>query len=225
MHLLYHPAVRALTQPGVLKLSATAATIGCLLCFPRLWLWPARKYPLWYLEAILFLGGTVLWAFIFAWHPKYTGLPVFRTRIQPILLTYVTLAGICTSALLVLLVDPALRSLIPADYPGNVKQWIAMTLFRLAFTEVFLVFAPFAWLMRLFQNRSLAIGMTLFFGLVVFVIKNHSSPDPIPLNLFSSLLAVRLGTAMFALYCYLRGGVFLVSWWVLLLEVRHLIYM
>ena len=99
-----------------------------------------------------------------------------------------------------------------------------MTLFRLAFTEVFLVFAPFAWLIRLFQNRSLAIGLTILFSLVVFVMKNHSSPDPIPLNLFSSLLAVRLGTAMVALYCYLRGGVFLVWWWVLLLETRHLIH-
>ena len=100
-----------------------------------------------------------------------------------------------------------------------------MTLFTLAFTEVFLVFAPFAWLMRLFQNRSFAIGLTVLFSLVVFVVKNQSSPDPIPLSLFSSLLAVRVGTAMVALYSYLRGGVFLVWWWVLLLEARHLIYL
>jgi hypothetical protein len=151
-------------------------------------------------------------------------LPVFRTRIQPVLLTCITLAGICASAFLAILVDPALRSLIPADYPSNINQWMAMTLFRLAFTEVFLVFAPFAWLIRLFQNRSLAIGLTILFSLVVFVMKNHSSPDPVPLNLFSSLLAVRLGTAMVALYCYLRGGVFLVWWWILLLETRHLIH-
>jgi len=174
------------------------------------------------LEAVLFLGGTVLWAFIFAWHSKYTGQPVFRTRIQPMLSLWVTLAGITTAALLFFLIDPVLKNLTPADYPKNVMQWAAMTLFNLAFTQVFLVFAPFAWLMRLFRNRSVAIGLTTLFGLVVLVLKNYSSLEPISMNLLSSLLAVRVATSMFALYCYLRGGVFLVWWWVLLLESRHL---
>jgi hypothetical protein len=220
--LFYHREVRELTQPEVLRRSAATAAIGCVLCFPRLWLWPARKHPLWYLEAVLFLGGTVLWAFIFAWHSQYTGQPVFRTRIQPILSLSVTMAGITMAALLFFLVDPVLKNLTPAEYPKNFMQWVAMTLFSLSFTQVFLVFAPFAWLMRLFSNRSAAIGLTTLFGVVVLVLKNHFSLEPVPMNLLSSLLAVRVATAMFTIYCYLQGGIFLVWWWVLLLESRHL---
>jgi hypothetical protein len=209
-------------QPQVLRCSVAAAVIGCLLCFPRLWLWPTRQYPLWYLEAILFLGGTVLWAFIFAWHSKYTGQAIFKTRIKPALLAWVTLAGITMAALLYIVVDPALKILTPAAYPKGATEWAAMSLFNLAFTQVFLVFAPFAWLMRLFQNRSIAIGLTILFSLIVLALRYQTSSPAIPAGLFSSLLAVRLVTAMFSIYCYLRGGILLVWWWALLLDARHL---
>jgi hypothetical protein len=118
--------------------------------------------------------------------------------------------------------DPRLRFLTPADYPRNFAEWAAMTLFSLAFTQVFLLFAPFAWLMRLFRDRSAAIGLTAMFGLFVMVLKNQSSPTPIPMGMFSGLLAFRVATGLFSIYCYLRGGAFLVWWWVLLLESRHL---
>jgi len=214
--------VRALTRPEVLKHSVGAAVIGCILCLPRLWLWPARKHPLWYLEAVLFLGGIVLWAFVFAWHLKYTGQPVFKASIDPLLLGTVTIAGISAALLLFFLADPKLRILTPADYPRNSAEWAAMTLFSLAFTQVFLVFAPFAWLMRLFRNRSAAIGLTAMFGLFVVVLKNQSSATPIPIGVFSGLLAFRAAAGLFSIYCYLRGGALLTWWWVLLLESRHL---
>jgi hypothetical protein len=60
-----------------------AAAISALVCYPRLSLWANRVYPLWYLEAVLLLGGTVLWAFVFAWHTKYTGRPVFNWKCEP----------------------------------------------------------------------------------------------------------------------------------------------
>src|SRR5205809_5416427 len=109
--------------------------MGCILCLPRLWLWPARKQPLWYLEAVLFLGGTVLWAFVFAWHLKYTGQPVFKARMSPLLLGMVTTAGIGAALLLFFVMDPRIRDLTPAEYPRNVAEWAAMTLFSLAFTQ------------------------------------------------------------------------------------------
>src|SRR2546421_126926 len=53
--------MRDLAQPRVLKAAASAAFVSALASYPRLALWPNRVYPLWYLEALLFLGGTVLW--------------------------------------------------------------------------------------------------------------------------------------------------------------------
>ena len=200
----------------------TAAAIASVLCLPRLWLWSERKHPLWYLEVLLLLGGTVLWAFVFAWHPKYTGQPVFRVKIEPALVATITLIGLGIATLLYFLLDPRLRIMIPADYPRNLQEWAAMTLFSLAFTQVFLVLAPFAWLMRLFRDRATAIGLTVLFGLFVMVLKNQSSPTPLPLGLFSGLLALRVVTGLLSIYCYLRGGALLVWWWTLLLETRHL---
>ena len=215
--------MRSLIQPQVLKYSVTTAAIASVLCLPRLWLWSARKHPLWYLEALLLLGGTVLWAFVFAWHSKYTGQPVFRLKIEPRLIISITLAGLGTAALLFLLLDPSLRIMAPADYPGSMQEWAARMLFSLAFTQVFLVFAPLAWLMRLFRDPKAAIGLTVLFGLFVMVVKNHSVPTPLPLGLFSGLLALRVINGLLSIYCYLRGGVLLVWRWTLLLESRHLV--
>ena len=75
---------------------------------------------------------------------------------------------------------------------------------------------------RLFRDRSAAIGLTAMFGLFVMALKNQSSPTPIPMGMFSGLLAFRVATGLFSIYCYMRGGAFLVWWWVLLLESRHL---
>ena len=214
--------MRALTQPEVLRHSVTAAAIASVLCLPRLWLWSERRHPLWYLEVLLLLGGTVLWAFVFAWHSKYTGRPVFRLKLKPRSIVTITLTGLGTAALLSFLVDPRLRIMTPADYPRSVQEWAARTLFSLAFTQVFLVFAPFAWLMRLFRDPKAAVGLTVLFGLFVMVVKNHSAPAPLPLGIFSGLLALRVITGLVSIYCYLRGGALLVWWWTLLLESRHL---
>src|SRR5258708_40307359 len=75
-------SMRALAEPKVLRSALIAALLSALVCFPRLSLWSTRVYPLWYLEALLFLGGTVLWAFVFAWHTNYTGLPVFTSDVR-----------------------------------------------------------------------------------------------------------------------------------------------
>ena len=72
--------MRRLAEPEVLKSAAMAAAAGSLACYPRLALWPGRPYPMWYLEAVLFFGGLVLWAFVFAWHTKYTDQPVFNFK-------------------------------------------------------------------------------------------------------------------------------------------------
>jgi uncharacterized membrane protein len=214
--------MRSLAQPEVLKSAGAAALISSLACFPRLWLWPNRRYDLWYLEASMFLGGIVLWAFVFAWHTKYTQRPVFTLKpgLEPFLLA--TLSGVGAAILLHLWLDPSLRLRTPEDYPGTIEQWIALALFSLAFNQLFLVFAPFAWAMRLFQNAAMAAILTVLFGVFVMLIKNHASPNPMSAALLLGLLVVRLTVGALSVYFYLRGGVILVWWWGLLLQSRHL---
>jgi hypothetical protein len=217
--------MRTLAQPDVLRAAAIASSVSALLCFPRLALWTTRAYPIWYLEAVLLLGGTVLWAFVFAWHTKYTSRPVFTAKIQPLLLVVASAAALAAATLLHFFVDPQLRARTPEEYPGNFGQWIAMTLFSLAFTQLFLLFAPFAWLVRLVRERLAAGVMTAIFGMAVLWIKNDTSKHPFPPSLMVSVLGVRLVVGLFSVYLFLRGGVLLVLWWELLVQSRNLLGM
>jgi hypothetical protein len=214
--------VRQLAQSEVLKSASIAALLTSLACYPRLSLWPDRHYPLWYLEALLFLGGMVLWAFVFGWHTKYTHRLVFTRKLEFRPFLAATVAGICLATGLRLFVDPPLRLEIPEDYPGSLDQWIAMTLFTLTFSQLFLVFAPFAWLVRLFHSRRIAIPLTVLFGVCVLMAKTRSAPMAIPPGLSLALVIVRVVAELLSLYFYLRGGVLLVWWWGFLLQARHL---
>jgi hypothetical protein len=213
--------VRRLAQPEVLKSAGLAALVTALLCYPRLALWSTRALPIWYLEATLFFGGIVLWAFIFAWHTEYSKRPVLAPRLEPVVFALVTLAGIIVVCVQHQFFDPTLRARTPADYPDDLAQWTAMTLFSLAFTQVYLVFAPFAWLMRLFRNPKVAIALTVLFGVIVLLIKNRSAPLPPPW--LAILLVARAFLGWLSVLFYLRGGILLASWWTFLLHIRYLL--
>jgi hypothetical protein len=214
--------MRSLAQPGVLKSAGTAALLSALACYPRLFLWIRRPYALWYLEAVLFLCGIVLWAFVFGWHTKYTGRPVLTLKVGLEPFVWATLAGVTLALLFHNRLDPSLRLRTPEDYPATIEQWLALTLFNLAFTQLYLVFAAYAWFVRLFQNLWMAAVLTVLFGVFVLAVKNHSSPSPMPTPLLIALLASRVMLGALSVYFYLRGGVVLAWWWGLLLQCRHL---
>jgi hypothetical protein len=163
----------------------------------------------------------MLWGFVFAWHSKYLKQPVFK-KVQLKPWSVATLVALAGAALLRASLDPALRPAIPSDYPRDFEQWLSMTLFSLAFTQLFLVFAPIAWLARLSYNRQFAIISTILFGVFVLLIKERTSPIHLPPLLFAELASVRLLNGIFSVFLYLRGGVALVLWWTLLLQSRHL---
>lgn len=200
-----------------------AALASAVACYPRLSLWLNRSAPIWYLEAVIFFCCIVLWGFVFAWHTPYTGRPVWVLKSRPRLFIAVTLFGLTAAAAFYLFIDPSLRSQVPEEYPVDLTHWFALVLFSLFFNQLFLIFAPFAWLMRLLQNRPAAVGLTVLLGALVLVIKDRSLPAPIPPPLFAALLAGRIAMGFFAVWCYLRGGVLLVWWWTLLVESRHLL--
>jgi hypothetical protein len=215
--------VRDLAQPETLKSAALAAGLTVLACYPRLLFWTKRVHPLWYLEATIFLGAIVLWAFVFAWHTQYSRCPVFTLKPGGAVFAGATVSGILGGLALHFFLDPTLRLRTPEDYPADLRQWIAITLFTLGFSQLFLLFAPFAWLLRLLRNRWMAALLTVSFGVFVLVIKTSSSPEPYPAALFAALLLARILSGCLGVFFYLRGGVLLVWWLGLLIEARHLI--
>ena len=215
--------MRNLTQPRVLILATIAALVTTLACYPRLSFWMNHAFPIWYLEAIMFCCAIILWSFVFAWHTQYAHQPVFTLKIEPRLFAVVTVTGIVVATMFHLFLDPTLRLKTPEEYPADAKQWLAMLLFSLAFNQLYLVFAPFAWLIRLFKNRGVATCLTVLFSAIVLAIKIHSTPAPFPPPLFAALLAGRVVMGFLAVSFYLRGGVLLSWWWTLLIEARHLV--
>ena len=215
--------MRALGQPEVLRSAAIAAFVSSAMSCPRLLTAPGLKYPVWYLEAVLFLGGIFLWGFVFAWHTKYTHRPVITFKVDPMALGTATVAGAVGAVALYLLVDPAVRAATPQDYPATVWQWLATALFSLGFTQLFLVFAPFAWCVRLFRSTETAAVLTVLFGVFVLVVKHYHSPTPAPAMLFAELLLVRAIAGALSVYFFLRGGLFLALWCDLLVQSRYLL--
>ena len=117
-----------------------------------------------------------------------------------------------------------LRVRSPADYPTTMEQWLAMTLFSLGLKQLFVVFAPFAWLIRLFGKKEPAFLLTVVFGIIVVVIREYRSPSPLLAEpFFLGLLVIRGAAQALSVYLYLRGGVLLVWWWELLLQSRLLL--
>lgn len=178
---------------------------------------------MWYLECLLFLGGFVLWAFVFAWHTQYTRRPVFIWKVAPTPFRVATGGGLLVAALLFFFVNPSLRAKLPQEYPVDLQEWLAIMLFNLAFTQLFILFAPLAWLLRLFQGRAIAIPLTVLVGVFVMVVKNYSLPTPLASWLFVGLMAGRATGEVVSIYLYLRGGMLLVWWFAFLVQTRHLL--
>jgi len=197
---------------------------SALVCWPRIAMAPHPRYPAWYLEAVVLLGSILLWGFVFAWHTQYTQRPVFTLNVALAPLALATLTGLAAALFWHFALDPWLRVKVPEDYPTTMAQWLAMTLFSLGLKQLFVVFAPFVWLIRLFGKKEPAFILTVMFGLAVVVVREYRSPSALVAEpFFLGLLAVRGAVEALSVYLYLRGGVLLVWWWDLLLQSRHLL--
>lgn len=215
--------MRRLAQPKVVASAAIAAALSAAFSLPRMLLWENRKLPVWYLEANVLFGGFVLWAFVFAWHREYTGQRVFTLKFKPSIFVAATAIGILAAFGLHFFLDPALRRVTPEDFPTDLAHWVAATLFSLAFTQLFLLYAPFAWLMRLSRNQHVATWLTVALGVAVLITKVRSAPASLAPSLLLELLALRIALNFMGIWFYLRGGILLVWWLDLLVEGRYLL--
>lgn len=214
--------MRHLFQPRVLNQASLAALLSTLACYPRLSLWLNRPGPVWYLEATIFVCSIMLWSFVFAWHMPYTNRPVFVLKLERRPFIAATLIGIVAAVAAHQWLDPLFQSTWPEEYPADLKHWLASALFSLALNQLFLIFAPCDWLLRLLNNRWLAASLTALFGAGVLAMKIQSLATPLPPLLLAALLAGRIVSGLLVVWFYLRGGVLLVWWWTVLLEARHL---
>ena len=215
--------MRRLVQPQVVTSAAIAAALSAILSLPRMMLWENQPFPIWYLEAAILFCGFVLWAFVFAWHTEYTHRPVFTLKIKPTVVAAATVAGIFIGLALHFWSDPLMRPVTPKDFPPDVKHWAATTVFNLAFMQLFLLFAPFDWAIRLFRNEKVALWITAAFGILVLLLRNNSLPAELSGWLLTALIISKIAGIFFGVWFYLRGGIFLVWWLDLLLESRHLL--
>jgi len=113
--------------------------------------------------------------------------------------------------------------LVPGDYPDTYEAWLAMTLFTLAFDQLFLCFAPFAFFVRLLQSQRAAAGLTVLFGVALLCLRIEWLAPQVPPLFIAELFVWRTAAGFLTLYFYLKGGAPLAWWWVLLLQLRHLI--
>jgi hypothetical protein len=215
--------VRSLAKPEVIKSAIGAALASAVLSYPRLALWAERKQPIWYLEAVLFLGGTVLWGFVLGWYTQYTRRPFLTFKIEKIPLVQATILGLLGAATLSVFVDPAARQQVPEDYPPDFQHWLAMVLFSLSFSQLLLIFAPLSWCLRLSARPGLSAVLTVVFGAVVFLLKQHRLTHPLPAPLLWELLVFRVVGSFLSLHLLARGGVLLVWWFDLLIQSRLLL--
>jgi hypothetical protein len=215
--------MRHLLQPQVLRTASIAAAISSLACYPRLELWSARPFPIWYLEATIFFCSIMLWGFVFAWHERYGGGPVFRLKLEPGPFLVATIGGTATALAAHVWLDPWLRPKFPEEYPPDWRHWLAAVPFLLAFNQLFGVFAPVDWLMRLFRNRWVAAALPGLLSAALLLYKSQKLSLSIPPHWLAVMILGRMLSGLLLVWLYLRGGVVLVWWWGLLQEARHLL--
>ncbi len=214
--------MRALIHPKVFPRAAAAAALTTFACYSRMVLWSARPDTVWFLEIVIFFTSLFFWAFVLAWHEPYTRRPLFVWKPLPHLWKGVSLCAVVAAVLTAWLIDPTLRPIVPELYPKNLMEWQAIVFFECTFAQLFLCFAPLAFVARLLPSRRSAIAATILFGVFVTYLKLRGLTVPVSLPLGAGLMALKAASMALVLAFYLEGGVLLVWWWTLLLEARHL---
>ena len=214
--------MRSFTEPADLVRAAIAAALTALACYPRVEHWTQREDAVWFLIAVVGWSAFVMWAAVFAWHKRHGGHAVFPKGVSPKLwLTTLALGGV-GAAISFHFGDPTLRQLAPTDFPRNPGQFAEHLLFNLAFEQLFLCFAPFAFCVRLLPNAKAAgVGVVLF-GLLVFALKLQSVAAAITWDLALGLVFFRALHSAVTVWLYWQGGVWLVWLFAFLLQCRHL---
>jgi hypothetical protein len=213
--------VDALVRKDTLIAATTAAAVSALASYPRLALWTDRPNALWFTWSILLLSSFILWSFVFAWYPSALGLPVIRNPRPPVWLA-TAIAAPLGAIVLLLIVDPILLAIRPADYPTSLASWLAATLFNLTFSQLFVCYAPLAFFLRLTRRPTTTVAFTVLFGLALLTAQIHSSHIDISPRFALTLFSLRALFGTVSAFLFLRGGLLPAASWSLILDLRLL---
>jgi hypothetical protein len=214
--------MRSLAQAVVVRNAGIAALLAAAACLPRFLLWSGRDRPIWFLELAVLSAGFFLWSFVFGWQAQYGARDPLKPSRSAALWSVATGCALAGAALNRWLVDPVVRTISPQDFPPNLAAWAAGLLFALSIGQLFMVFAPMAFFLRLAQRGWLAIVLTLGFGLFVMSMKLESAKASPPPGVLVELVLVRLASGAVGLWFYLKGGLPMAWWMALLAHARYL---
>lgn len=213
--------MRSLAEPAVLLHAAIAGALSALACYPRLADWTQRKYDVWFLVVVLGWVAFVMWAAVLAWHERYSQREVFPKRVPPDLWLTTLALGLAGAVISFFFGDATLRQIAATDFPANPSQWLEHLLFDLALGQLFLCFAPFAFFVRLLPGLKAAAVGTVLFGLLVFALNLRRVPTTLPWDAMLGLAFLRALHSAVTVWLYVRGGVWLVWLFAMVLLARH----
>ena len=214
--------MRSFANPAVLLRAAVAAALTSLACYPRVAHWTHREDAVWFLVSVIGWAAFVMWAAVFAWHERHCGREVFPRNVAPRLWFIALALGVSGAFISFHYGDPTLRQLAPTDFPRTHGQFAEHVLFNLAFEQLFLCFAPFAFCVRLLPGAKGAGFGVVLLGLAVFALKLQSVAAAITWDMALGLAFFRALHSAVAVWLYWQGGVWLVWLFALLLQCRHL---
>jgi hypothetical protein len=215
--------MRHIAQPKVVASATLAALATALACYTRLELWQTRRLPIWYLELVLLMGTFFLWSFVFGWQGPYGGRDPLQPSKSAKLWALATASAVAVAALHYFVLDARLRPLAPDEFPSSHSAWLAMALSTLTLTQLFVVFAPLAFFLRMISRRWLAVALTLAFNLFVMLRRSALAPTTLPPCLLASLIGIRLLGASILIFFYFKGGLPLACWATFLVHARLLL--
>ncbi|MGB0581250.1 MAG: hypothetical protein ACPGVU_16245 [Limisphaerales bacterium] len=215
--------MRLLAQPDILRSAGLASVVSGLLCFPRLQ--AAQRYEEMLIFAVLMLFWCqfVLWAFVFAWEPAYGKAEPLTIQRNPKHWALLMAGGVMVAGYQYFLVDPGYRAVAPNEYPYTFNAWWRQVLFTMAFSELFLCYAPLAFFVRLAQDEEWAMKLTVGFNVFFVAVKLFTMPQAPGAATIIALLILRLGIAYAAVRLYRWSGILAVSLLVLITQSRHLL--
>jgi hypothetical protein len=215
--------MRHLGRSEVLRAAGIATLLTGSACYPRLSIWDRLEGHVFANLLVLMWCIFVLWAFVFAWHKEYFGQAPIRQDLPVRFWASIGAAGFGAAVLLRLALDPWLRGVAPWNYPESGMEWTAVVLFAVFFGALFLIFAPFAFYIRLTRNARVSSVATVLGATAVMLLRYLATADDRSVSTAALLAVVFAGQATVSLTLYLRGGALAVWLFMFLVETRHLV--
>jgi len=215
--------VRQLGKTEVLRSAGIATLLTGGACYPRLSIWDRLEGQVAANLLVLMWCIFVLWAFVFAWHKEYYQREPIRLDLSWRNWVWIVAAGGLVAVALRVGLDAWLREVAPWNFPESGKEWLAIVLFAVFFGSLFMVFAPFAFFLRLTRRVRVSFGATVLGAVGVMMLRYLLMGSDRSAGALALLVLLFAGQTVLALGLYLRFGALAVWVFLFLVEARHVL--